>query len=38
MQVQGTVRLAAMQIDSHASDGDVGNNQSKNQDLPPHPI
>jgi hypothetical protein len=32
------MRLAAMQENSHRSNGDVGGKQSKNKDLPPSPI
>jgi hypothetical protein len=35
MQLQGAVRLAAMQIDRDANDRDVGHHECEQQDLPP---
>jgi hypothetical protein len=38
MQIQGTMRLAAMQKDGDSSDRDVCDDQCKNRNLPPRPI
>jgi hypothetical protein len=38
MQLQCAVRLAAMQKNRHTSNGDVGENQRENEDLPPSPV
>ena len=37
MQLQGTVRLAAMQEDRDTSNRDVSDDQGENQNLPPRP-
>ena len=38
MQVQGTMRLAAMQKDGDRRNSDMSNYQGKNGNLPPRPI
>ena len=37
MQIQSTVRLAAMQKDGDASNSDMGDDQGENQNFPPRP-
>lgn len=38
MQIQSTMRLATMQKDGHAGNGDMSHHQGKNYDLPPGPV
>jgi hypothetical protein len=38
MQIERTVRLAAVQKNSNASNGDVRHSQGKQHNLPPSPI
>jgi hypothetical protein len=38
MQIERTVRLAAVQKNSNASNGDVCHSQGKQHNLPPSPI
>ena len=38
MQLQCAVRLAAMQKDRHTGNSNMGENQRKNENLPPSPV